>query len=151
MATIDHASPLPNSDGPLATNLVPQTNGKLEKSSDPILESQEPLAKEISPQANGKQEKSNHVPEINGNHEKSTTGVTRSHDSDKDVLHITDSRTGMSYEIPITHNSVRALDFKAVKVPHGSGNPADDAEGGLRLLDPGFQNTAVKESKITFV
>ena len=75
------------------------------------------------------------------------------HSENESVLHITDSRTGVSYDIPIWHNSVRALDFKAIKVPDegNQANQADDADGGLRLLDPGFQNTAVKESEITFV
>lgn len=72
---------------------------------------------------------------------------------DQNVLHITDSRTGINYDIPITHSSVRALDLKAIKVSNKGdvSNEADDAEGGLRLLDPGFQNTAAKESKITYV
>lgn len=71
----------------------------------------------------------------------------------RDVLHVTDKRTGQSHEIPITNNSVRALDFKIFNVPEANdqANLADELEGGLRLLDPGYQNTAVKESNITFV
>ncbi|KAL8788547.1 MAG: hypothetical protein Q9213_001620 [Squamulea squamosa] len=71
----------------------------------------------------------------------------------KDVLHITDGRTGLDYDIPITSNSVRALDFLKIKnsKPSKGTLEAADITQGLRLLDPGFQNTAVKESKITFV
>lgn len=71
----------------------------------------------------------------------------------KDALHVTDKRTGQSHGIPITNNSVRALDFKILNVPEAKvqGNLADELEGSLRILDPGYQNTAVKESNITFV
>ncbi|KAL8696441.1 MAG: hypothetical protein Q9201_007656 [Fulgogasparrea decipioides] len=71
----------------------------------------------------------------------------------ENVLHITDGRTGLNYDIPITNNYVRALDFLEIKVPiqdKGTLQSVDTKEG-LRLLDPGFQNTAVKKSKITFV
>lgn len=90
---------------------------------------------------------------VDGKPGKITDYVPHSYISDKNMLHITDSRTGISYDIPVTHNSVRALDFKAIRVPSDEAiaNQADGAEDGLRLLDPGFQNTAVKESKITFV
>ena len=100
-----------------------------------------------APQVDGKLNGINGKPEgINGH-------IQERQSPDQNVLHITDSRTGISYDIPITHNSVRALDFKAIKVPNEGdvSNEADEAEGGLRLLDPGFQNTAVKESKITYV
>ena len=119
-----------NGDGPLATDQAPHVN--LKHSNAHLLESQ----------SNGKRELS-----ADRDLKSHTTG------ENKNVLHITDGRTGNSYDIPITHNSVRALDFKVIKATSGKdlNNSADDAEGGLRLLDPGFQNTAVKESKITFV
>ena len=92
------------------------------------------------------------APQVNGTTE-NTNGHHDDRSASKDVLHVTDGRTGTSYDILITHNSVRALDFKTIKVPNSGdiADRADNVEGGLRLLDPGFQNTAVKESKITYV
>ena len=73
--------------------------------------------------------------------------------SDNNVLYITDKRTGFDYTIPITRNSVSALHFKAIKAPEDKDlvNSGGNMGGGMRILDPGFQNTAVKESNITFV
>ncbi|OJJ45314.1 hypothetical protein ASPZODRAFT_133962 [Penicilliopsis zonata CBS 506.65] len=56
----------------------------------------------------------------------------------KDTLTVTDNRTAKSYEIPIVHNSVKATEFKRIS-------------SGLKIMDPGFQNTAVAESEITYI
>lgn len=66
-------------------------------------------------------------------------------------LYVTDSRTSAKYEIPIHRNTIAATSFKAIKAPKGSGRPSDLVENGLRLFDPGLKNTAVNESKITFM
>ena len=66
-------------------------------------------------------------------------------------LTVKDNRTGESYEIPIQHNAVNAIDFKKIKAPEDLENPGDHTEYGLRLLDPGFSNTAVMESAVTHV
>lgn len=64
-------------------------------------------------------------------------------------LHVTDLRTHRAYEIPIQHNSVRAIDFLRISTL-GLGASLEAHYGhGLQILDPGFRNTAVMESKIT--
>lgn len=63
---------------------------------------------------------------------------------DTNNLRIVDNRTGMEYSIPIKNNAIDAVEFKKIRT-------ADNTNVGLRLLDPGMQNTAVKESKITYV
>lgn len=68
----------------------------------------------------------------------------------RDFLHIIDERTGQYYQIPIRHNAISASDFKKIKAPEGQFY-ADQNEGGIRVLDPGFTNTAVVESKVTYV
>ena len=70
---------------------------------------------------------------------------------DKNCLHVTDGRTGLEYDIPIKRNAVLATDFKKIKAMDEKSVASDCAESGLRILDPGFNNTAVKESAITFV
>lgn len=66
-------------------------------------------------------------------------------------LNITDSRTGNRYEIPIRRNAVEATQFKQIRARADSKAKTDKVEGGLRVLDPGYQNTAVASSEITFV
>jgi citrate synthase len=60
-----------------------------------------------------------------------------------DVLHVTDSRTGRSYELPITDGAVRAIDLRKIKV--------SDDDFGLLSYDPAFLNTASCRSAITFI
>ena len=59
------------------------------------------------------------------------------------TLHVTDSRTGRSYDLPITDGAIRALDLRQIKVSH------DDF--GLLSYDPAFMNTASCRSAITFI
>ena len=59
------------------------------------------------------------------------------------VLHVTDSRTGRSYEIPITDGAVRAIDLRQIK--------ESDKDFGLMSYDPAFLNTANCRSAITFI
>ena len=66
-------------------------------------------------------------------------------------LTVLDSRTGNRYEIPIQHNAIEAMKFKEIRALRDPRKPADKAENGLRVLDHGFQNTAVMESEITYV
>ncbi|EOD45286.1 Citrate synthase protein [Neofusicoccum parvum] len=69
----------------------------------------------------------------------------------KDSLTVTDNRTGSTFTFPITHNAVNASNFKQIKAPEDPDNIADQNEQGLRVFDPGFGNTCVSESKITFI
>ena len=67
------------------------------------------------------------------------------------VLHIIDDRTGDYYSIPITHNAINASDFKRIRSPENVEYPPDQNEQGLRIFDPGFSNTTVSESAVTFM
>ena len=59
------------------------------------------------------------------------------------VLHVTDSRTGRAYDLPITAGAIRGLDLRQIKV--------SDDDFGLLSYDPAFQNTANCRSAITFI
>ena len=58
-----------------------------------------------------------------------------------DTLTITDNRTGRSYEVPIEHCAVRAMDFRQIKT--------GEDDFGLLVYDPAFLNTAACKSRIT--
>jgi citrate synthase len=60
-----------------------------------------------------------------------------------DTLTVTDNRTGETYEIEITDGTVRAMDFRQIKV--------DEEDFGLMAYDPAFTNTASCRSAITFI
>ena len=60
-----------------------------------------------------------------------------------DTLTVTDNRTGKSYEIPITDETIRAMDLRQIKV--------NDDDFGLMAYDPAYTNTASCRSAITFI
>jgi len=60
-----------------------------------------------------------------------------------DVLRVTDSRTGRSYELPIVDGAIRATDLRQIKT--------SDDDFGLLSYDPAFMNTASCKSAITFI
>jgi citrate synthase len=59
------------------------------------------------------------------------------------VLHVTDSRTGLSYDLPITDGAIRAPDLRQIK--------ASEDDFGLLSYDPAYLNTASCRSAITFI
>lgn len=59
------------------------------------------------------------------------------------TLTITDNRTGKQYEIPIEHDTIRAMALRQIKV--------SDDDFGLMTYDPAFMNTASCKSRITFI
>jgi citrate synthase len=61
----------------------------------------------------------------------------------RDTLTVTDNRTGKSYEIPINHDTIRAMDLRQIKV--------NAADFGMISYDPAFNNTASCISKITYI
>ncbi len=61
----------------------------------------------------------------------------------KDTLTITDNRTGRTYEVPVTHGTIRAMDLRQIKVT--------EDEFGMLSYDPAFTNTASTTSRITFI
>ena len=68
-----------------------------------------------------------------------------------DSLQVTDNRTGRSYVVPVEHNSIRAIDLRAITTSRLLSKSSDRIKCGLRVVDPGYQNTAVKQSQITYV
>ncbi|HUH80598.1 MAG TPA: citrate synthase [Solirubrobacteraceae bacterium] len=60
-----------------------------------------------------------------------------------DRLLVTDTRTGRSYELPVTDGTVRALDLRQIKI--------DEDDFGLMSYDPAFMNTASCRSAITYI
>jgi len=58
-------------------------------------------------------------------------------------LSVTDNRTGKSYDVEITDGTVRAMDFRQIKV--------DEEDFGLMTYDPGFTNTASSRSAVTYI
>ncbi|PWY82045.1 citrate synthase [Aspergillus heteromorphus CBS 117.55] len=68
-----------------------------------------------------------------------------------DRLIVIDSRTLVSYDIPITNNAVKATDFRKISAHGLTGNSLERYATGLRIMEPGFQNTAVAESSITHI
>jgi len=61
----------------------------------------------------------------------------------KDSLTITDNRTGKTYEVPITYDTINAMDLRQIRV-----NPDDF---GMMSYDPAFKNTASTKSTITYI
>src|SRR4051795_1772227 len=56
---------------------------------------------------------------------------------------VTDNRTGETYEIPISDGTVKAMDFRQIKV--------SEDDFGLMTYDPAFTNTAACRSSITYI
>src|SRR5258706_3570088 len=61
----------------------------------------------------------------------------------RETISITDNRTGKSYEIPVTHGTIRAMDLRQIK--------ADPKDFGMMSYDPAFNNTASCISKVTYI
>jgi citrate synthase len=60
-----------------------------------------------------------------------------------ETLTVVDNRTGKSYTIPVNNGTVRAMDFRQIKVT--------DDEFGMMTYDPAFTNTASCRSSVTFI
>src|SRR6202040_3133092 len=63
--------------------------------------------------------------------------------SRRDSLTIIDNRTGRQYEVPIKHDTIRAIDVRPIKI--------DPSDFGMMSYDPSYSNTASCISKITFI
>jgi citrate synthase len=61
----------------------------------------------------------------------------------QDTLSVTDNRTGESYEVEVSDGTVKAMDFRGIKV--------DEDDFGLMTYDPAFTNTASCRSGITYI
>jgi citrate synthase len=61
----------------------------------------------------------------------------------KNVLTMTDQRTGKTYEAPIENGAIRATAMRSIKT--------DEADFGLLSYDPAFMNTASCVSRITYI
>ncbi|KAA1084985.1 hypothetical protein PGTUg99_001634 [Puccinia graminis f. sp. tritici] len=76
------------------------------------------------------------------------------------IYAVIDNRTGKRIEVDIEQNSIPATALKKLSIKkddHQSNNkasssrPEDELEAGIRVYDPGFMNTAVIKSKITYI
>ena len=63
--------------------------------------------------------------------------------SSSDTLSVTDNRNGESYDVEITDGTVKAMDFRQIKV--------SEDDFGLMTYDPAFTNTASVRSSITYI
>ena len=61
----------------------------------------------------------------------------------KDTLSITDNRTGKTYEVEITDDTIKAMDLRQIKV--------NEDDFGMMTYDPAFTNTAACRSSITYI
>jgi citrate synthase len=61
----------------------------------------------------------------------------------QDTLSVTDNRTGEAYELEITDGTVKAMDFRQIKV--------NEDDFGLMTYDPAYTNTASCRSEITYI
>ncbi len=61
----------------------------------------------------------------------------------EETFTITDNRTGKSYDVPVTYDTIKALDLRQIKV--------DPEEFGTMTYDPGYGNTAACKSEITYI
>lgn len=66
-------------------------------------------------------------------------------------LWILDLRTFRWYSIAIEKSSIRATDFRKISPLGITASYKDHIAKGLTVLDPGFRNTAVRESRITYM
>src|SRR5215213_8671979 len=60
-----------------------------------------------------------------------------------ETLSVTDNRTGESYEVEIEDGTVKAMDFRQIKV--------SDDDFGLMTYDPAFTNTASVRSSVCYI
>jgi citrate synthase len=68
-------------------------------------------------------------------------GGTRA--AETDSLTVTDNRTGESYNMEITDGTVRAMDFRQIKV--------SEDDFGLMTHDPGLSNTSHCQSSVSYI
>jgi len=61
----------------------------------------------------------------------------------RETLTITDNRTGKQYEVPVQHDTIRAIDLRQIKV--------NQDDFGVMTYDPAYTNTASCISRITFI
>jgi citrate synthase len=61
----------------------------------------------------------------------------------QDTLTVTDNRTGETFELEIADGTVKAMDFRQMKV--------DEDDFGLMTYDPAFTNTAACRSEVCFI
>lgn len=64
----------------------------------------------------------------------------------EESLTVIDNRTKQSFTVPIKDNAVSATAFKQMKANRKDGERKEnETEGGLRVVDPGYQNTVGRE------
>ena len=61
----------------------------------------------------------------------------------KQSLSVTDNRTGKTYELAVTDDTIRAMDLRQIRVNAG--------DFGMMTYDPALLNTAITRSSITYI
>src|SRR3974390_3009156 len=61
----------------------------------------------------------------------------------RETVTITDNRNGKTYEIPIKHGTIRAMDLRQIKI--------DPTDFGMISYDPAYNNTASCISRVTYI
>src|SRR6201988_3676634 len=80
---------------------------------------------------------------MNPTKSESVVGANPAATGRRDSLTITDNRNGRQYEVPIKHDTIRAIDLRPIKI--------DPSDFGMMSYDPAYSNTASCISKITFI
>lgn len=62
-----------------------------------------------------------------------------------------DDRTSLEYTIKVNKNAVRGSDLANIRGPKREGDPHSAPDEQLRILDRGYENTAVMPSSVTFL
>ena len=70
-------------------------------------------------------------------------GSVATADAPKDTFTVVDNRTGETYELEVTDDTIRAMDLRPIKVT--------DDDFGTMTYDPAFLNTASCRSAITYI
>lgn len=70
-------------------------------------------------------------------------------DPSSGTLTVCDNRTQRRYEIPINRNAIKALELQ--KIVSVQADASSVSYCGLKILDPGYLNTACVESNITYI
>ena len=71
------------------------------------------------------------------------TDAEKSPSSQRDVLRIEDSRTGSTFELPITDDTVPAMGLRDIRL--------QEEDFGMLSFDPALTNTATCRSSITYI
>ena len=68
-----------------------------------------------------------------------------------DFLNVVDSRTSRRYSIQVIDDTIKGSEFANIRGPNDTDDQQRCSGASLRFFDPGYSNTAVMRSSVTFV